>query len=71
MRNITLCVKKLNLQENHNYVNDSDFDESKMSEISVEDEIDFSSFVKHDEELKRNLIFEDSIKFEQFVEIKL
>lgn len=42
-----------------------------MSEISVEDEIDFSSFVKHDEELKRNLIFEDSIKFEQFVEIKL
>lgn len=39
-----------------------------MSEISVEDEVNCSSFVIPDVEPKWNLIFEDSIKFEQFVE---
>lgn len=39
-----------------------------MSEISVEDEVDGSSFLKPVDEPKRNLIFEDSNEFEQFVE---
>lgn len=48
-------------------MNDSEFDESVMSEISVEDEIDCYSFAEHVDEPKRNLIFEASIEFEQIV----
>lgn len=46
---------------------DSDFDDIVMSEIFVQDEVDCSSFSKPIYEPKRNLIFEDSIEFENFV----
>lgn len=45
-----LC-NKLNLEENHIYVIDSDFDESEISEISVEDEFNCYSFVETNVEL--------------------
>lgn len=52
----SLC-QKLKSKEKHNNMSDSNFDESDMSEISVEDKIDYSSFVKHFYESKNNLIF--------------
>ena len=58
-----MLYQKLKSLEVHSNENISDFDESEMSEISVEDEVDCSSFVKNIDEPKRNLIFEDSIEF--------
>lgn len=48
-------------------MNDSEFDESEMSEISVVEEINCSSFAKHVEEQKK-WFFEESIGFEQSFE---
>lgn len=63
-----LLCEKLNSKEYRNGEINFDFDESVMSEISVKDEVDWSHFVNYDVEPKRNSIFEDSIKFERFVE---
>ncbi|KAI3723670.1 hypothetical protein L2E82_35425 [Cichorium intybus] len=51
-------------------LNVSEFDESEMSEISVEDEIDCSVFTKENEEPKKRLISENSIEFVRIVENK-
>lgn len=48
--------------------NDSEFYESKVSEIFVEYEIDCSSFVKSVDEPKRNLISENLVEFQKIVE---
>ena len=39
-----------------------------MSEISIEDEIDCSTFMKNLDEPKKILVFENSIEFVQIVE---
>ncbi|KAI3700157.1 hypothetical protein L2E82_44776 [Cichorium intybus] len=59
---------KLNFEDTLNTENISDFDESKMSEISVEDEVDCSVFVNAQTETKRNLISENSVAFARIVE---
>ena len=38
-------------------------DDSDMSEISVEDEVDYSEFVKSELELAKNLISENSVEY--------
>nr|KAJ0203047.1 hypothetical protein LSAT_V11C500252350 [Lactuca sativa] len=53
------------VQENKiNLDNSSEFDaESEMSEISIEDEVDCSKFMKHETENEKPLISENSIEF--------
>ena len=52
MQKFDLLCKKLKSDNTLNFENISEFDENKMSEISVEDEIDCSSFVKNIDKLK-------------------
>lgn len=59
--------QKLKSEENQSCVNVSDLDESEMSEIFFEFELDCSYFVKDIVEPKRNLISEKSIEFEMVV----
>lgn len=58
----------MNAQEYCDVLTDSDSDESVMSEISTEDEIDYSSSPKSVDEPKRDLILEDSCKYNQNVQ---
>ncbi|KAI3740017.1 hypothetical protein L2E82_30433 [Cichorium intybus] len=48
----------------------SDFDESEMSEISVEDEVDCSAFVNNSSESKKNIVSENSVAFARIIENK-
>lgn len=57
-----LLCKKLNSQEYHDGLVDSDSNESVMSEISIEAEIDCSSFAKSVDKPKRDLILVSLIK---------
>ncbi|KAI3523775.1 hypothetical protein L1887_02171 [Cichorium endivia] len=65
-----LLCKKLNSENSLDVENISEFDESEMSEISVEDEIDCSVFTQDNEEPKKKLILENSIEFVRIVENK-
>lgn len=58
----------MNAQEYCDVLTDSDSDESVMSEVSTEDEIDYSSSPKSVDEPKRDLILEDSCKYNQNVQ---
>ncbi|XP_052626862.1 uncharacterized protein LOC128133449 [Lactuca sativa] len=58
----SLC-KKLNLENTFDSKNVSGIDKSDMSEIFVEDGIDFSTFVQNANKPKKNLISENSIEF--------
>ena len=52
------------------YENISEFDESEMSEISIEEEVDCLDFVQNNIEAKKNWISENSIKYVFIVENK-
>lgn len=67
-RHVLLC-NKLNSDESHIINVESKFDESELSELSLEDEVNFSNFVITDDEPKRTLIFEDSPEFESIVKM--
>ncbi|KAL7596937.1 hypothetical protein Lser_V15G31429 [Lactuca serriola] len=54
----------------HDHENISEFDESKISEISVEDEVDCLEFVQNNPEPKKKLIYESSIEFVHVIENK-
>lgn len=60
-------VNKLNSDESCIIKSEYENDESDLSEIYVEDEIDCSSFVTFDDKPKSNLNYEDSFDFEQFI----
>ncbi|XP_052626733.1 uncharacterized protein LOC111909749 [Lactuca sativa] len=70
LQKFDLLCNKLNLENTFNTGNVFEFDESDMSEIFVEDEIDCSVFVQNTEEPKKNLISENSIEFICIVENK-
>ncbi|KAI3510079.1 hypothetical protein L1887_25606 [Cichorium endivia] len=65
----SLC-KKFNSEYTHTCENIFEFDESEMSEISVEDKIDCSAFVTKQTEPKKNIISENSVAFARIVENK-
>lgn len=60
-------INKLNSDESCIIKSEYENDESDLSEIYVEDEIDCSSFVTFDDKPKSNLNYEDSFDFEQFI----
>ena len=64
-----LCTK-LSSENTFNAENVSEFDESEMSEIYVEDEIDCSGFVQNEFEPKKKLIYKNSIEYIHVVENK-
>ncbi|KAI3767848.1 hypothetical protein L2E82_18277 [Cichorium intybus] len=70
LKNFHSLCSKLNSDNTPINENISDFDEIDMSEISVEDEIDYSEFVSNSTETKKNLISENSVTFARIVECK-
>ncbi|KAI3515995.1 hypothetical protein L1887_14902 [Cichorium endivia] len=70
LKEISFFKLKVEFRSILNTENISDFDESEMSEISVEDEVDCSIFVNEQTETKKNLISENSVAFARIVENK-
>ncbi|KAI3515898.1 hypothetical protein L1887_14803 [Cichorium endivia] len=71
LKNFHSLCSKLNSDDTPINENISDFDESEMSEISVEDEIDCSEFINNSTDTKKNLISENSVAFARIVENKV
>lgn len=63
----SVCTK-LSSKKSFDTENVSKFDESNMSEISVEDEMDCSTFVQNEDVPKKELIFENSVEYVCIVE---
>lgn len=62
--------RKLKAEKNHNCEVDSDFEESEMSEISIEDEVDYS-FVISDDKLNGILILKIQFNLNNLLKMKV